>query len=164
MVGPFPIVKLGYLALKQISKPLANALKSRAKSSPFFRNYVCMPPAQIYHWMDVNVRLKLMGMGKATHVDKLSDSMAIELGAEMLGEFILFTSASIILYMEYSRSAAKEELKEQAMLQKDLELERRLQELGLISEMQDAKIRELERTVGDLDSRNLSLASKLFGK
>ena len=46
VAGAFPIVKLGYLALKQVSKPLANQLKIGAKSSDFFKKYVCMPPAQ----------------------------------------------------------------------------------------------------------------------
>lgn len=46
VVGAFPAAKLGALLLKQISKPIANALKEQAKSSPVFRKYVCMPPAQ----------------------------------------------------------------------------------------------------------------------
>lgn len=46
VAGAFPIVKLGYLALKQVSKPIANQIKKNAKTSPFFRKYVCMPPAQ----------------------------------------------------------------------------------------------------------------------
>lgn len=46
VVGAFPIAKLGALLIKQISKPIANACKERAKHNPFFRTYVCMPPAQ----------------------------------------------------------------------------------------------------------------------
>lgn len=46
VVGAFPAAKLGVLALKQISKPIATFLKSRAKNSQFFRQYICMPPAQ----------------------------------------------------------------------------------------------------------------------
>lgn len=46
VVGAFPAAKLGVLLLKQISKPIANALKVKAKDSPFFRQYICMPPAQ----------------------------------------------------------------------------------------------------------------------
>lgn len=46
VVGAFPAAKLGALLLKQISKPIANAVKQQAKSSPFFRTYICMPPAQ----------------------------------------------------------------------------------------------------------------------
>ena len=46
VVGAFPAAKLGILAIKQISKPIANVLKNKAKDSPFFRKYVCIPPAQ----------------------------------------------------------------------------------------------------------------------
>jgi hypothetical protein len=46
VVGAFPIVKLGYLAMRQISKPIANQLKRSAKQHPFFSKYVCKPPAQ----------------------------------------------------------------------------------------------------------------------
>ena len=43
---PFPLIKLGYLALKHISKPLANSIKLKAKSTPFLRNRVLLPVAQ----------------------------------------------------------------------------------------------------------------------
>lgn len=46
VVGAFPAAKLAALLLKQISKPIANVIKEKAKSSPVFRTYVCMPPAQ----------------------------------------------------------------------------------------------------------------------
>lgn len=46
VVGAFPAAKLAALLLKQISKPIANVIKERAKSHPVFRTYVCMPPAQ----------------------------------------------------------------------------------------------------------------------
>jgi len=43
---PFPLIKLGYLALKHISKPLANSIKVKAKSTPFLRNRILLPAAQ----------------------------------------------------------------------------------------------------------------------
>lgn len=46
VVGAFPVFKLGVLAFKQLSKPIANVLKERAKNHPFFRTYICIPPAQ----------------------------------------------------------------------------------------------------------------------
>lgn len=42
----FPLGKLLYLGIKQMSKPIANQLKSAAVRSPFFKNYICAPPAQ----------------------------------------------------------------------------------------------------------------------
>lgn len=46
VVGAFPAFKLGALLLKQVSKPIASVVKHNAKTSPFFRKYICMPPAQ----------------------------------------------------------------------------------------------------------------------
>lgn len=46
VVAAFPVAKLGALILKQISKPIASFAKERAKQNPFFRTYICMPPAQ----------------------------------------------------------------------------------------------------------------------
>lgn len=48
-MAAFPVAKLGTLLLKQVSKPIANFVKERAKNKPFFRKYVCMPPAQCKH-------------------------------------------------------------------------------------------------------------------
>lgn len=42
----FPVLKLGILVFKQMSKPISNVIKDRAKESLFFRQYVAMPPAQ----------------------------------------------------------------------------------------------------------------------
>lgn len=42
----FPLAKLLALAVKQVSKPVANQIKLTAKNSPFLRRYVCAPPAQ----------------------------------------------------------------------------------------------------------------------
>ena len=46
VVGAFPLFKLASLAVKQISKPIANSLKTTAKQSDFFRKYVCIWPGQ----------------------------------------------------------------------------------------------------------------------
>lgn len=46
VVAAFPAAKLGTLLIRQVSKPIANYAKERAKKHPFFRKYICMPPAQ----------------------------------------------------------------------------------------------------------------------
>ena len=56
-----------------------------------------MPPAQMYHYFDVNVKMRLMNVGKPREVVKLNEAMAIDLGAELLGEFIIFFVASATL-------------------------------------------------------------------
>lgn len=46
VAGAFPVVKLMSLLTKQISKPIANAIKSGAKQNAFFRKYFCVLPGQ----------------------------------------------------------------------------------------------------------------------
>ncbi|CAH2006027.1 unnamed protein product [Acanthoscelides obtectus] len=85
VIGAFPAAKLGALLLKQISKPIANVVKNQAKSSPIFRKYVCMPPAQFYNWCEVKAKMWILNLGKPVNIPVLSESMAIELGANLLG-------------------------------------------------------------------------------
>jgi len=44
-----------------------------------------MPPAQIYHWYDVNLRMRMLGI-ETKNVAKMNEEAAVTLGAEMLGE------------------------------------------------------------------------------
>jgi len=145
VAGAFPIAKLASLALKQISKPLATRIKNGAKSSPVFRNYVCMPPAQIYHWVEVNIKMRMLNLGKPTDVPKLNEAMAIELGAELLGEGIIFTVAAACLIAEYIRSSNKERDKEENRERKFEELTRTVLDMELRLHEQEARIRELGR-------------------
>jgi len=103
MVSSFPLVKLISLAIKQISKPLANKIKTEAIENEFFRNYICLPPAQLYHWFEINIKRRLLNLGKPKEFTKLNEKMGIELGAELLGEFIIFGVAAITLFFEYNR-------------------------------------------------------------
>jgi hypothetical protein len=81
----------------------------------------------VYHWLEVNFRLRLMGLGKAQKVEKLSDAEAIELGSDMLGELVIFSLAALTLYAEYYRSSVKDALKEEQLAQEKLDLKNKLQ-------------------------------------
>ncbi|XP_054758867.2 putative OPA3-like protein CG13603 [Lytechinus pictus] len=141
----FPIIKLGTLAVKQISKPMSKAIRNMARNSPFMRKYVCMPPAQFYHWLDVNLRMRILGLGKATEVKPLSNEAAVELGAEIISESFLFSVATGTIAFEYWRSSKKEEKHESQQSLDIKKLQSQVQELGLLIEEQDAKLREFNR-------------------
>lgn len=136
--------------MKQISKPIANLLKTRAKNSPFFRVYVCMPPAQFYNWMEVKTRMWALNLGKPSAVPQLNETQAIELGANLLGEFIIFTIGAGLLLLEYQRSSRKEALKEEMIEQEKAELNAFINDLAFRIERQDAQLREMERMIGAL--------------
>uniref|UniRef100_A0A6B2E9G6 Uncharacterized protein n=1 Tax=Phlebotomus kandelakii TaxID=1109342 RepID=A0A6B2E9G6_9DIPT len=153
VVGAFPAAKLGVLLLKQISKPIANYMKNQAKKSPFFRQYICMPPAQLYNWWEVKAKMWSMNLGKPVSVQPLNDAMAIELGANLLGETILFVIGAALLILEYTRQAQKESKNQEKVLQEKLELNLKLQELQFQAERHDAQIRELSRILAEVESR-----------
>ncbi|CAH2006025.1 unnamed protein product [Acanthoscelides obtectus] len=150
VIGAFPAAKLGALLLKQISKPIANVVKNQAKSSPIFRKYVCMPPAQFYNWCEVKAKMWILNLGKPVNIPVLSESMAIELGANLLGEAVIFLIAAGILISEYNRSVKKEAAKEEAKKQEMRDLQSTIGELFIHTEEHDAQIRELTRKIHDI--------------
>lgn len=147
MEAAFPIIKLATLAVKQISKPISKSIKQLGKNNPAFGRRICAPPAQFYHWLDVNLKMRILGLGKATEVAPLSHEAAVELGAEMIGETFIFTVAVGCLAFEYWRQARKEEKHENKQTEAIERLENRVNELGLILEQQDAKLREMNRFI-----------------
>ena len=74
----FPLAKLGVLAVKQISKPIAKRISAAANRNRLFRDWVCIPVAQLFHNAEVKIKLRLLGVGKATKVPKMSDKDAVE--------------------------------------------------------------------------------------
>ncbi|XP_057349377.1 optic atrophy 3 protein isoform X3 [Manis pentadactyla] len=111
VVGAFPMAKLLYLGIRQVSKPLANRIKEAARRSEFFKTYVCLPPAQLYHWVEVRAKMHIMGFNAAS-VKPLNEEAAAELGAELLGEATIFVVACSCLVMEYRRHQAHQHRKE----------------------------------------------------
>ncbi|KAM3874752.1 optic atrophy 3 protein homolog [Diretmus argenteus] len=146
VVGAFPIAKLLYLGVRQLSKPLANRIKAGARRSEFFKNYVCLPPAQIYHWIEMRTKMRIMGFRGST-IKPLNEEAAAELGAELLGEAIIFLVGGGCMVLEYSRQAANSRRKEEELNETITDLQTQLGELALTTEILDAKLREVNRLV-----------------
>ncbi|KAM9756676.1 optic atrophy 3 protein isoform 1-T1 [Dama dama] len=111
VVGAFPMAKLLYLGIRQVSKPLANRIKEAARRSEFFKTYICLPPAQLYHWVEMRAKMRLMGFNAET-IKPLNEEAAAELGAELLGEATIFVVACSCLVLEYSRQKTQQRRKE----------------------------------------------------
>jgi len=142
----FPIFKLAALAIRQISKPLANRIKQKAKESLFFRTYICMPPAQLYHKGEVIIKRRLLNIGKTNKpVPKLNEAAAIEQGAEMLGEIFVYTTGAIIFLLEYNRQNQKSAKVAEELEQRWQTVESKIKELELVNDQQAAEIRSLTR-------------------
>ncbi|XP_004075264.1 optic atrophy 3 protein [Oryzias latipes] len=146
VVGAFPIAKLLYLGVRQMSKPVANRIKAGARRSEFFKNYICLPPAQLYHWIEMRTKMRIMGFRGST-VKPLNEEAAAELGAELLGEAIIFLIGGGCMVLEYSRQAANSRRKEEELNETMISLQTQIGELTLITETLDAQLREVNRLV-----------------
>ncbi|XP_040032481.1 optic atrophy 3 protein homolog [Gasterosteus aculeatus] len=144
VVGAFPIAKLLYLGVRQMSKPVANRIKAGARRSEFFRTYVCLPPAQIYHWIEMRTKMRIMGFRGST-IKPLNEDAAGELGAELLGEAIIFIIGGGCMVLEYSRQAANSRRKEEEQNETITSLQTQIGELALTTETLDAQLREINR-------------------
>jgi len=145
MVAAFPAAKLGFLLIKQISKPIANGIAGRARKSKLFREYICIPVAQFFHWYDVKVRMRVLNLGKVTSVPKLDEKKAIETGSQLLSEFILLAIGGGIVIFEYRRQSEKEEVKTQVIEQEKAEARDQVTNLELTVARQSVQIKELTR-------------------
>ncbi|XP_024942146.1 optic atrophy 3 protein homolog isoform X2 [Cephus cinctus] len=150
VIGVFPFLKLGVLFVKQISKPLAQVIVNQAKNHHIFRTYFIIPPAQFYHWAEVKTKMYLMNLGKPTKVAKLNETMAIELGASLMGEVIIFSVAGACIVLEYNRQVAKEAKKEEARLAQLNKFNTDIEALQKSMAAHDAEIRYLHTLIEEL--------------
>ncbi|XP_070619827.1 optic atrophy 3 protein [Erythrolamprus reginae] len=146
VAGAFPIAKLLYLGVRQLSKPLAARIKEGARASPFFRQYVCGPPAQLYHWVEMRAKMRIMGFRGAA-IKPLNEEAAAELGAELLGEAIVFGVGGLCIFLEYSRQSSNTKKKEEEQNATVQALQEQVTELGLTLETLDAQMREMNRVL-----------------
>ncbi|KAK1150717.1 hypothetical protein AOXY_G33429 [Acipenser oxyrinchus oxyrinchus] len=144
VAGAFPIAKLLYLGVRQLSKPVANRIKAGARRSEFFKNYICLPPAQLYHWVDMRAKMRIMGF-RGTHIKPLNEEAAAELGAELLGEAIIFTVGGVCMIAEYARQSANTRHKEEELNDTLQSLQDQMTQLRLTTETLDAQLREVNR-------------------
>ncbi|GCC34778.1 optic atrophy 3 protein homolog [Chiloscyllium punctatum] len=149
VVGAFPIAKLLMLGIRQVSRPLANSIKANARRNEFFKRYVCLPPAQAYHWIEMKTKMRIMGF-KSGMVQPLSEEVAADLGAELLGEGIVFFIGGACLFAEYMRQSTNSARKEEELNSTLQNLQEQVAQLSLTIEELDARIRENNRLIHSL--------------
>lgn len=109
------LIKLGYLLIRTVAKPVANILKQQTKTHPVFRS-ICVRLAQTYHRTEIKMARRLGGASKAVSesaVRPLDEQKAIEVGADFLGESLVFLVAGTVLIIDQTVSAKKEQARRQ---------------------------------------------------
>lgn len=57
----------------------------------------------VYNWCEIKTKMWVLNLGKPVNIPVLNEAMAIELGANLLGEGVIFIIAAGILIFEYNR-------------------------------------------------------------
>ncbi|GAA5932889.1 glycine decarboxylase subunit H [Sporobolomyces koalae] len=145
-------LKIASLLLRTLSKPIATKIKQRAKDHEGFKART-IRMAQFLHRAEMNLRVSLLGESPK-HVRPLSESRAIESGANFLSEGFLFSVAATIIIGETYRSRASES-KRRDQVRESLEsheseieeLRERLKETELRSDQETKRNQDLTNIV-----------------
>ncbi|KAI0823852.1 OPA3-domain-containing protein [Trametes gibbosa] len=95
--------KIAQLVIRTLAKPISNQIKVQAKQHERFRS-ICIGLAQRMYQTEVRMRTNLLGE-PAKHVRPLSETRAIENGANALAEGFLFSVAAGMIIAEAWRSS-----------------------------------------------------------
>lgn len=74
-----PLIKLGYLIIRTLSKPISKLAQDQAKNHPYFRS-ICIRMSEAYHRMEVRLRSRV-GDSKM-EIRPLNEDKAIQLGGK----------------------------------------------------------------------------------
>ncbi|XP_059291213.1 uncharacterized protein LOC132044725 [Lycium ferocissimum] len=139
-----PIFKLGTLALKTLSKPIASRLKQQAGLHPKFRNFI-VSIAQANHRVTTTMQRKLYGHATNVEIRPLDEEKAVQAAVDLLGEAFVFSVAVAALFFEYQRSSRSEAKKEELRKQELEQMRERDEALSREMESMQSKIQELEQ-------------------
>ncbi|KAJ0971150.1 hypothetical protein J5N97_019109 [Dioscorea zingiberensis] len=128
-----PLVKLGSLAVKTLSKPIAYRLKKEAGNYPKFRLFI-ISIAQANHRFSTSLQRRLNSRATNTEIRPLDEEKAVQAAADLLGEVFVFLVGGAVVIFEVQRSARSESRKEEA----------RKQELQVLKQKEEDLVREVE--------------------
>ncbi|XP_049358143.1 OPA3-like protein isoform X2 [Solanum verrucosum] len=139
-----PLLKLGTLALKTLSKPIGSRLKQQAGLHPKFRNFI-VSMAQANHRITTTMQRRLYGHATNVEIRPLDEEKAVQAAVDLLGEAFVFSVAVAALYFEVQRSSRSEAKKEELRRQELEQMRERDDSLSREVESLKSKIQELEQ-------------------
>ena len=104
------MIKLGGLIVRTLTKPLAKVIKSQSKLHPQL-NSVCYTLGQQQHRLLIRFHMGYRGVSNFVIKDMPNDQ-AVEKGADLVGELMIFSVAVAVASFEYQRSSTSSKEKE----------------------------------------------------
>mmetsp|Transcript_5651 Transcript_5651/g.16803 ORF Transcript_5651/g.16803 Transcript_5651/m.16803 type:complete len:194 (-) Transcript_5651:84-665(-) len=149
-MAALPLGKLFGVAIKTVSKPVANQLKSYAKESERFHAFNVALGNKI-HRLQITIFRQSHGDGSShKKVRDLSPDKAMDVAATFIGEAFVFGVAALVTIAEYSRQKVKEGIK--ARKQEEEEAHRKKELADAVAE-RDRRIDLLMETLPLLDNK-----------
>ncbi|KAK4770795.1 hypothetical protein SAY87_031327 [Trapa incisa] len=139
-----PLLKLGTLALKTLSKPVASQLKQQAALHPRFRQFI-VNFAQSNHRITTTMQRRLYGHATDVEIRPLNEEKAVQAAVDLIGEIFIFTVAGSLLIFEVQRSARSEAKKEEKRRTEMEGMRQRDEDLAKEVELLRNKLEELEQ-------------------
>jgi hypothetical protein len=141
-MAPLPLIKIGAVLWKEISKPLASKIKEYATSHPFVRT-LAMSLGRMHEQASQQLESMWAGRGFVRSLRPVSESTAFSVGTDLLSQgFMLSTAIGIVLF-EYWR----------ADQQKAVETAEKAAQKAARRALKEARLRDLERNLADLQAR-----------
>lgn len=100
----------------------------------------------------MRAKMRIMGFRGAA-IKPLNEDVAAELGAELLGEAIIFGVGGLCIFLEYSRQATNSKKKEEELSSTLRSLQEQIAELNLTVETLDAQLREANRVLVGISTK-----------
>ena len=107
----------------------------------------------VYHRLEFHIRMQLMGHKGKIEVEPLKENAAVDLGAEMLGEVVVFSIGVAVLYAEYRRQKRGENREENKHQENFRNLQSKVEELALCVEKQNKEIEQLNKFLLKIDDK-----------
>ncbi|XP_065879898.1 OPA3-like protein [Euphorbia lathyris] len=139
-----PLLKLGTLAVKTLSKPVAAKLKQQAAIHPKFRNFI-VSMAQSNHRLTTQMQRRIYSHATDAEIRPLNEEKAVQAAVDLIGELFVFTVAGAVVIFEVQRSAKSEARKEEIRRQELGAMKQRDEELAQEIEMLRHKLEEIEQ-------------------
>ncbi|KAI0689840.1 optic atrophy 3 protein-domain-containing protein [Cytidiella melzeri] len=139
--------KIATLVIRTLAKPISNQIKTQVKQHETFRN-LCVGLAQRMHRTEVQLRVSLLGEAPKA-IRPLSETRAIENGANTLAEGFLFGVAALLIIGETWRSSRSQSKRREGVDDKLDELQAQVE--SLTQRMDAMATASEERWLGERD-------------
>jgi uncharacterized membrane protein YgcG len=122
-MAPLPLIKIGAVLFKEVSKPLAAGVKRQATEHPGLRR-VATALGRAYESGAQRVE-RAFSANRLAPLKAVSDSHALSVGADLLAQGFLVGTAIGFVVWEYNRSAAAKAADDRGKEARKLERQRR---------------------------------------